>query len=81
MSVMRGRLQKSRRQNLGLTNRSYIYEGMERVVTKKDTNVYLKESEDTEYKGGKPKEIGHARTKDLHAMDILIYPKRTSLFI
>ena len=31
------------------------YETMERVVTKKNTNVYLKAMEESENKGGKPK--------------------------
>jgi len=39
-------------QNSGEGN---AYETMERVVTKKNTNVYLKAMEESENKGGKPK--------------------------
>ena len=39
----------------------HAYEAMERVVAKKNTNVYLEAMEEAENKGGKPKEIGYAR--------------------
>ena len=41
------------------------YETMERVVAKKNTNVYLEAMEVTENKGGKPEEIGYARLAGL----------------
>ena len=41
------------------------YEAMERVVAKKNTNVYLEAMEEAENKGGKPKEIGYARMAGL----------------
>ena len=43
----------------------HAYEAMERVVAKKNTNVYLEAMEVTENKGGKPEEIGHARLAGL----------------
>ena len=43
----------------------YAYEAMERVVTKKNTDVYLEAMEEAENKGGKPKEIGYARLAGL----------------
>ena len=43
----------------------YAYEAMERVVAKKNTNVYLEAMEATENKSGKPEEIGHARLEGL----------------
>ena len=36
-------------------------EAMERVVAKKNTNVYPEALEEAENKGGKPEEIGYAR--------------------
>ena len=39
----------------------HAYEAMERVVAKKNTNVYLETMEEAENKDGKPKEIGYAR--------------------
>ena len=36
----------------------YAYEAMERVVAKKNTNVYLEAMEATENKSGKPEENG-----------------------
>ena len=41
------------------------YETMERVVAKKNTNVYLEAMEEAKNKGGKPKEIGYARMAGL----------------
>ena len=43
----------------------YAYEAMERVVAKKNTNVYLEAMEEAENKGGKPEEIGNARMAGL----------------
>ena len=43
----------------------YAYEAMERVVAKKNTNVYLEAMEEAENKGGKSKEIGYARMAGL----------------
>ena len=37
------------------------YETMERVVTKKNTNVYLEAVEAAKNKGREPKEMGNAR--------------------
>ena len=39
----------------------HAYETMERVVEKKNTNVYLEAVEVAENEGRKPKEIGNAR--------------------
>ena len=39
----------------------HAYEAMERVVAKKNTNVYLEAVEVAENEGRKPKEIGNAR--------------------
>lgn len=56
------------------------YETMERVVTKKNTNVYLKAMEEAENKGGKPKEIGYARMAGLpkreHSERLLDYCRK-----
>ena len=38
------------------------YEAMERVVAKKNTNVYLEAVEEAENEGDKPKEVRNART-------------------
>ena len=38
----------------------YAYEAMERVVAKKNTDVYLEAMEEAENKGRKPKEIRNA---------------------
>ena len=43
----------------------YAYEAMERVVAKKNTNVYLEAMEKAENKGSKPEEIGYARMAGL----------------
>ena len=43
----------------------YAYEAMERVVAKKNTNVYLEAMEEAENKGGKPEETGNARMAGL----------------
>ena len=43
----------------------YAYEAMERVVAKKNTNVYLEAVEETENKSDKPKEIGYGRMAGL----------------
>ena len=43
----------------------YAYEAMERVVAKKNTDVYLEAMEEAENKGSKPKEIGYARMAGL----------------
>ena len=43
----------------------YAYETMERVVAKKNTNVYLEAMEEAENKSGKPEEIGYARLAGL----------------
>ena len=39
----------------------YAYEAMERVVAKKNTNVYLEAVEEAENEGDKPKEVRNAR--------------------
>ena len=53
------------------------YGKVERVVTQKDTNVYLEAMEVTENKGRKPKEIRNARLASLpkrkHSEGILGY--------
>ena len=41
------------------------YEAMERVVTKKNTDVYLEVMEEAENKGSKPEEIRYARLAGL----------------
>ena len=43
----------------------HAYEVMERVVAKKNTDVYLEAVEAAENKGRKPKEIGYARMAGL----------------
>ena len=39
----------------------HAYEAMERVVAKKNTNVYLEAMEEAENKGREPEEVGNAR--------------------
>ena len=39
----------------------HAYEAMERVVAKKNTNVYLEAVEEAENKGREPEEVGNAR--------------------
>ncbi len=43
----------------------HAYEAMERVVAKKNTDVYLETMEEAENKGGKSEEIGYARMAGL----------------
>ena len=43
----------------------YAYEAMERVVEKKNTNVYLEAMEEAENKDSQPEEIGYARMASL----------------
>ena len=49
------------------------YVTMERVVAKKNTNVYLEAMEEAENKSGKPEEIGYARLAGLPKRE---HPKR-----
>ena len=56
------------------------YEAMERVVAKKNTDVYLEAMEEAKNKGGKPKEIGYARMAGLlkrkHSKRLLGYCRK-----
>ena len=58
----------------------HAYEAMERVVAKKNTNVYLETMEEAENKDGKPKEIGYARMASLpqrkHSQRLLGYCRK-----
>ena len=49
------------------------YEAMERVVAKKNTNVYFEAVEEAENEGNKPKEVRNARLAGLPKRE---HPKR-----
>ncbi len=64
----------------GNSGEGNAYETMERVVTKKNTNVYLKAMEESENKGGKPNKLGMPELQGLlkreHSERLLDYCRK-----